>query len=741
MNKLWYLTVVCTVIFSVSSYAQEQSNRIIVKDDSASITKRTLPVGEIVVSSLRINRQIKMLPAPMAVISVSDYQKETALTISNVLDKEAGIAMGGDGIWATNINIRGLSENRLVTLIDGNRVETATDLTASMSMIDVNDIERVEVIKGAMSSLYGSGAMGGIINIITKNARFSDKPYLSGNVISGFSSANKLFSEHAEIGAGSERWGIRLSGSYSDAGDIRTPEGTLFNSGYKYNNIAADLGVKPFANHLLKVQYQRYWATDVGIPGGDAFPGPAEASYSGIGRELFSASYEIKDISEKLSSLELSLFSQNIDRNVSLKPNTVSQTPLPNGNTKLTRPELFTPVGKHLTNGIQLQSTWELSDNNTLIAGVDAWNRKLSTERTKYITVEVINPEDQIINTSTIIRGETPIPNSSFTSSGVFVQDETKILNDRLTLIAGGRIDGVWINNDEGYNVDYIIINDVRNDSPDHIITFPEGSENSISWSANAGLLYTLPGNTDISLNLARSFRAPSLEERFKYIDLGNYVRLGDPSLKPESGYSADIGIRKWNQNFNLQAGVFVNHITNMIVEVPGEFIFTSITGTSETTTDTLPAFINSNVSKALLYGFDCNFEYNFYNSFVLYGSGSYVRGKDISAGENLPLIPPLRGRLGIRYTYHRMGSAEFTLTGVAKQTRIAEAEEETDGYIRLDMAVSTNTLKLGKAGVQVFAGIDNITDTSYTNHLSTNRGRISVEPGRNIFVRLKLSF
>ena len=85
--------------------------------------------------------------------------------------------MGSDGVWATNINIRGLGESRLVTLVDGNRVETATDLTASLSMIDINDIERVEIIKGAQSSLYGTGAMGGIVNIITKDGHFAEKPY------------------------------------------------------------------------------------------------------------------------------------------------------------------------------------------------------------------------------------------------------------------------------------------------------------------------------------------------------------------------------------------------------------------------------------------------------------------------------------------------------------------------------------------------------------------------------------
>lgn len=740
MNKLFYFTTVLVIILPLSSSGQENVNQEL-KINRGSITDTTISIGEVVVSSLRIDRQVKNLPAPMVVLRSYDYQRQSSLTLSNVLDKESGISMGGDGIWATNINIRGLSENRLVTLIDGNRVETANDLTASMSMIDIYDVERVEVIKGAQSSLYGSGAMGGIVNIITKDAHFADKPYLSGNIASGFASVNNLFSGHADINTGSEKWYLRLSGTLSDAGDVRTPEGVMPNSQYSYNNLTAKLGVKPFDNHFFRIQLQRYQANDVGIPGGDAFPGPAEATYSGIGRDLLSATYEIKNLSNTLSSLKFGYFNQYIDRFVSMKPNTVTEAKLPNGNTQRTTPELFTPAGMHLTNGGQIQSTWNLSANNTLIAGVDVWSRKLTTERIKYITVEVLNPSGTVIKTNNIIRGETPTPESSFSSAGLFLEDEIRFPDDRLTLIVGGRIDGVLIKNKENYDVDYITINNVVNDFPDRRLTFSEGSENNVSWSANAGLLYNMTENTDLSLNIARSFRAPSLEERFKYIDLGNFVRLGDLSLNPERGLSVDLGIRKWYSDLNFQAGVFINRMTNMIVEVPGDFIYKAYTGSSEYTIDTLPALINSNVSRALLYGLDFEFEYNFYGNFVFTGSGSYVRGKDTEAGSNLPLIPPLKGRLGLRYSYHNLGSAEFTVTGVAKQTKIAQSEQETDGYIRLDMAMGSEKIALGKTGLQIFAGIDNITNTSYANHLSTNRGSISVEPGRNFYIRMNFSF
>jgi hemoglobin/transferrin/lactoferrin receptor protein len=162
------------------------------------------------------------------------------------------------------------------------------------------------------------------------------------------------------------------------------------------------------------MQYQRNWSANVGIPGGNAFPGPATATYTDIGRHLLSASYQISNITEKWSSLELKYFTQYIVRDVAMEPNTVTESTLPNGNTQRTTPEVFYPTGKHLTNGVQLQSTWDLSARNVLITGVDVWGRKLQTGREKHIRVDILNPAGTIIKTNNIVRGETPIPQSSF---------------------------------------------------------------------------------------------------------------------------------------------------------------------------------------------------------------------------------------------------------------------------------------------------------------------------------------
>ncbi len=720
------------------------SRKVLVDSDTDTefhLPLQTISLGEIEVSSLRVNRRMKEIPTPMVVVGPGHFKKFSAQTLSNVLAAEPGISMGSDGAWATTINVRGLNENRLVTLIDGHRVETATDLTASFSMIDVNDIERVEVIKGAQSSLYGTGAMGGIVNIITKEGHFAARPYISGNIISAVASANQRITGHGDLNAGADKWYVRISGTGSKTDDIRTPAGILPNSQFSSNNLTAKAGLKPLSNHIFRIQYQNNWSKDVGIPGGKTFPGPAEATYTGISRHLLSTSYEISNITEKLSSLKINYFTQYIQRDVEMIPNTVTETPLPAGKQRVI-PELVIPIGNHLTHGGQLQTSWTPWTKNTMTAGIDLWSRTIRTARTKNIRSEVYNPSGELVKTNQLVRGETPIPTSTFSSTGLFLQDEARLLNDKLIIMAGGRIDGIHVKNEEGTDIDYLIVNGTRNDSPpNQRITFKKGDNKSISWSANTGMLYKLSGETDLSLNLARSFRAPSLEELFKYIDLGNYVSLGDPDLKPESGYSADLGLRIWKSKFNVQLNGFGNRISNMIVEAPGEFIYTINTGSLEGVTDTLPALVNSNVSRAVLYGADLGIQYNVRPDVVLFANGAYVRGKDEGSDTNLPQVPPLNGRMGVRYSYPKIGSAEISMVSAARQDKIAEGENETDGYARYDLALCSSGISVGITRLQVFAGIDNLTDQSYTNHLSTNRGSISMEPGRNFYLRLNLSF
>lgn len=706
---------------------------------SESDTIWTVQLKDVVISSLKLEKRIVETPVSLSVVGRQEYIRHSSFTVADVLKFEPGISMGGDGVWATNINVRGMSENRLVTLVDGNRVETATDLTASMSMIDVNDIERVEIIKGAQSSLYGSGAMGGIVNIISKTGHFAEKPYFQGNLISGYSSVNSLFNEYLSLGAGSENWYARINGSYNKANDVKTPEGTLPNSAFNMNNLGAQFGFKPFKNQTFRFQFQRNWSKDVGIPGGAAFAPTAEAKYSDISRTLFNASYEITDLTECFKSLKLSAFSQNIIRKVEMKPHSATTATQPNGMVQITDPQLVTPNGTHKVFGGQLQGTWNFSDYNTLIVGLDAWRRNMTTDRKKDILMTVVKPNgDTVVNH--VERYETPLPKASFTNAGLFIEDEMRLLDERLTLTAGGRFDGIFVKNEKCYDVDSIIKNGEIQPMPSQRVTFESGEKNDFSWSANLGLLYNLNEKLDLVLNLARSYRAASLEERFKYIDLGSKVQLGNPSLNPEKGYSADLGMRYWGDKLEMQASVFMNRMTDMIVETDGIFIYHL---TEESSFDTLPALIYRNVNKALLYGCDFGLDYHIVNGLQVYLNGAYIIGRDTENDIYLPSIPPMNGRFGIAYTYPEVGAINLSLMGAGAKNRdkIAAGEKPTDFFFRLDLSLNSKVFRFGRCGLQFFGGIDNITDEAYTNFLSTNRGNINVEPGRNFYIKANLTF
>lgn len=697
------------------------------------LDKEMITLGEVVVSSVRHDQMIKEVSVPLEIVDRAQIESSSSVTISDVLQQEPGVAVSRDGVWATGVNIRGLGEQRIVMMVDGYRIETATDLMASLTFFDVDDINRIEVIKGASSSLYGTGAMGGIVNVITKEGYFNSTPYFNGSFNSGFGSVNELFTRKLTISSGSNRWFVRLTGSLRDADDIKTPEGTIQNSQFSDESISLSAGISLFNNHTFKINYQFFDADDVGIPGGAAFPGPATATYSDAKRELFSANYKIENITSTFKALNIKYYRQFISRDVELIPNSSIVTP-----TRITTPELTTPVGEHTTNGFQIQSDWSFSTTNSFIAGIDAWQRNVFTSREKYIRVDVLNTSGDTIATNNLVRGETPMPESSFGTAGIYFQNEQKMLNNDLKVIVGGRFDGVRIANEQAFDYDYLITNGVRNDTPpNQRITFEKNEEYKISWSANVGLLYAVAKDMDLSFNAGRSFRAPSLEESFKYIDLGNMVRLGDPNLNPEKGYTVDLGFRVWKPNFHFKINGFVNWLSDMIVEVPGEFIYTYTTGV----VDTIPALINSNVDEARLYGVDMNIEFRFFKSFTLYGLGSFVRGLDTKNDKSLPLIPPLNGRIGLKYELPKYVGFDLIAVGFADQNKVAESEKETKGYARFDMAVHSALINAKAFKFQLFGGIENIGNRAYSNHLSTNRGAIDFEPGRNMYIKIKVLF
>jgi len=704
------------------------------RPDSVKIIKLTsanIPLKDVYIVSTRNRERYSESALPLEVITKDEIQKHQPQTVAEIISKKPGLSLQRDGIWATSISIRGLKGADVITLIDGNRIETATDLDGALSLYNLDDIKQIEVIKNASSVLYGTGALGGIINIITDAAHYSNGFRINGRINSGFGTVNKSLTNSAEISLSDRNWILTLNGSYRKAENTQTPSGELLNSGYNDDYISGKLKVFINENSKLSLSYQNFKGWDIGIPGGSGlFPGNAVVKYSFIKRDLFDIQYSIKNIIDPLKDLTIKFYNQNIYRFVENIPNQTKLVSPANGNPEqIITVDRITPGARHYVTGLQLQSNW-LFGNNLLLAGIDAWQRNLDSRREKRIIHSERDPQsNQITEMYQEIIGEKPLPNSSFRSIGLYVQDEFSMFSEKLKITVGGRTDQIFVKNDSISNpVYYFTIPERKKNKPASVLNWDEMNIKDYSWSSNINLLYYASPNINLTFSYSHSFRSASLEERYKYIDLGSLIRIGNPLLNPEKGNYFDGGIRILNDNFNFYGNIFINFLTDQIIELPGTF-------------EGRKALLTANARKSRLYGFDCSADFNISDNSLISISAAYVRGQDISKNTDLPEIPPFNGRINYRLNIPELLSFELSANIFSSQSDIAPGELSTPGYVYYNLYINSKPVKILDSNFRVTAGCENITNKSYRNHLSTNRGMIISEPGRNFFLKISLNF
>ncbi|MBR9977577.1 MAG: TonB-dependent receptor [Bacteroidetes bacterium] len=662
------------------------------------LREASVDVGAVTVTAMRREESLRDVSLPLSITDAAHLQRTAPVSVSDALDAEAGISLVRDGIWGTDVNIRGLGRANVVTLIDGARIETATNLAAGLSLIDIHDVERIEVIRGAASTLYGTGATGGVVNIVTGDGRFGDIPRINGTVNSSYSTVNDGAAASMGVEASDEAWFLRLRGSMRSAGDARTPTGVLRDSRFRDRSLAVHAGVRPYSSHEIRLRYQLFDARDVGIPGGASFPAQASARYPDELRRMLQFEYGVQEVTDALDRISLRLSNQRIDRNVEIIPNPAV---------------ILRPSAEHMMNAALLQTNWSFGAHQ-VIAGVDAWQRSYTGRRLR---------EVQASNT---IIAELPLPDARFQNIGLFVQDEWTVPGERLALTLGARADRIHVRNDAGYNLLYIERDGVRDDTPaNRRLLWESRDTEEYSWSAHFGALYRLSPRLDVTLNLARSFRAPSLEERFQFIELGGATWLGDIALAAEKGSFIDLGLRVYDERVRVLANAFVNAMNDLVVD--------------EQRNDSL--YVKSNVGEALLYGGEVSMEYQAFRSVVLHARMAWVRGRDTGNDTDLPGIPPLNLRFGLRLPLAGYGTAELLFDAAADQHAVAPGEATTAGYALMHLHLRSEAFRVAGVSTIAYAGIDNIFDRAWRRHISTLRGLIIGEPGRNVFVRLQLLF
>ena len=183
------------------------------------------------VTATRVERDLLQVPVSVSVVSEKQIKKSGASTIGDLLKDVPGVEVNNDGSQGLKcIGIRGEDAYRTLVLVDGQKISEHKSMSGTPMLIDPASVERIEVIKGPNSVLYGSDAIGGVINIITK--KNADKPF-TADIAAGYDGSGDAWRESAGVSGKVSGVGYRLGAANVEAGNLRVPHKVIEGTSYR----------------------------------------------------------------------------------------------------------------------------------------------------------------------------------------------------------------------------------------------------------------------------------------------------------------------------------------------------------------------------------------------------------------------------------------------------------------------------------------------------------------------------
>ena len=623
-------------------------------------------------------------------------------TVSGALLRgKPGLAVQADGAWGQNPVLRGLKKESVVVMVDGVRMNSAQPQGAIASFLDLGLLERAEVVKGPGSVLYGSGAMGGVVNLITPDVGFSAEEQFGGRIGARFSSVDKGVAGAALLTRSSENSALVLGMARRDVDDYRSPDGREDRTGYQSDTLLAKYRHKLNEDLTLRVNLQRHEDEDVWYQGsartGAGIPvplGTATIHSPEQRRELYELGVDAR-LGEGTLSAEV--YRQEIFRQIRAFSSTKQRDYVRNDVT-------------FVTDGAKAKYLFPVGQDHLLTFGAELWRMRGDPER--YIDN---NPPAFDNN----MRND-PFDKGEIESAGAFVQDEFTLGDTRI--VAGARFDRVT--------------GDAQRKGMTQT-TGLDNADNNLSWSLAA--IQPLDENLSAYANLGRAYRAADMRERFEDSARGDgYFHVGNPQLDPEVSTSFELGLKQHGVGLQYQLAAFYTRID--------DYIAGRVTGVVNPQNG-LPFKLTENLDKVTIYGIEGSASMPV-GAFVADVGFTWLRGENQQDDEPLYQMPAPELTLGIGQTAERGFWWRAQLRAVAEQDRIATrfsngTEDATAGFVTADAEFGW---QFGKVGAFESAGfavqLTNLADKRYHEHQTEGvSGNELAAPGRGIALGLNGSF
>ena len=680
----------------------------------------------VIVTGVTGATQLKKVPFAVSVMRKQDFFQNTSSNIIESLTKIGGVSILATGPAISKPVIRGLSYNRVLTINDGVRQEGQQWGDEHGIEIDEASVNKIELLKGPASIIYGSDAMAGVVNIIT-NVPVPVNT-IKANVSGNYQSNNKLTTFNVNIGGNKNGFNWNLYSSNKAAGDYKNKyDGSVFNSKFTENNIGGYAGYN--ANwgysHLLVSHFN----LKAGLIEGERDADGYFIKHIAGGGTARATDDDFKSSTPLIPYQHIRHFKIAVDNNIKINKN-------------------------HLTFNIGYQQNQREEFGNP----DDKEERSLFFDlKTITYTAQFHLAENKGWKTSIGINGmqqnnnnkgvEQLIPDYGLFDFGVYVYSRKAI--NKITLSGGLRFDSRNVDTDNLLNGTTIKGN-----------AFKKSFSNI---SGSIGLAAQVTDNLNLKFNIARGFRAPAIPElasngahegttRYEY---------GNTNLKSETSIQLDGGIDYNAEHISIGLSVFYNSFTNFIFyrkleALGGGDSLVSVNG------DLLTAF-KFDQQKASLAGMEATIDIHPHPLDWLHilNTFSVVSGQlnnPIEGNKFLPFIPASKLVTEFKGSFNKFSKnvrnfyVKFEVDNTFNKNNVFTAyntETKSHGYTLLNAGVGADVVN--KKNQTLFSlGISaiNIGDVAYQNHLSRLKyaeknmatGRTGVfNMGRNFSIKLNV--
>ncbi len=663
-------------------------------------------------------------------ISVVDRAQIEATSPAGLLDILAtvpGVSVARAGGIGGQIYLRGFSSNsfRSPLFIDGDRFRGRN--TLQLNYLSPEEIERVEVIRGPGSVIYGSEALTGLVNVVTRSYTGDTSGpfrFTGGGWSTGYGSAANSFSTYDWVkGAGN---GFDFIGGFAGrwGGDYQTSLGTVPNSDYRSVGGNIKLGYTPDIGQRLELSLRSYSEVDGRAGGVGGTPGAPYLQVRQDPNEVHSARVSYTgEFDGLVKHVESSFYVNYFDTTLKTINNTINSagiaTRTVNSTSHVIGPLM---IGGRAQGEIPWENAWGTSKTTF---GLDGFREdrpgSVSTSETitrNGTTGAVINDVYTALNTTTG-------PDTTQSNIGTFVLHEWTPVQP-LTISTGGRYD--WFNTTTGTNL-----------IPSAVLPAFIGNTNVDAWAptGSVGVVYRVLPMLDLIGQTATSFRYPTNSELYAF----SGTTIPNPTLRPERGVTYEGGVRLHNGNGELKVTAYDTHYENFLQTVPVSF--QGVGGFTQ----------SQNIGSAEVTGVELEARWQVTEAVNLFTNFTQLHGTNTTTNKPLPFLAPYRGRVGIQYADPAAG---YSILGVidwaARKSRIDQAQEfQTSGYAipKLYATLQLGTLVSPKLGdTKLILGVENIFNTAYVDASTfanpTYQQSMTnplVEVGRNFTAKLQHTF